>query len=61
MQRAIRFGLSAVAVFLTLSNAALASGPNPDNYPLRVHILKYASRSGPRGKNLSGMQDFVDG
>src|ERR1035438_9353723 len=63
MQRTIRFGLSAVAVFLTLSNAALASGPNPDNYPLRVHILKYASRSGPShgGKNLSGMQDFVDG
>ena len=63
MQRAIRFGLSAVAVFLTLSNAALASGPNPDNYPLRVHVLKYVSRSSPNrgGKNLSGMQDFIDG
>jgi hypothetical protein len=62
MQRVFLFGLSAVAFFLTLSNAALASGPNPDNYSLRVHILKYASRSAPsHGKNLSGMQDFVDG
>jgi hypothetical protein len=63
MQRAILFALSAVVSCFAFSTAALAGGPNPDNFPLRVHILKYASRSSSSrgGKNLSGIEDFVDG
>jgi hypothetical protein len=63
MQRALLVALCAVAGCFAFSTAALAGGPNPDNYPLRVHVLKYASRTSPTrdGKNLSGMQDFVDG
>ena len=63
MQRALLFGLSAIAACFAFSTEAFASGPNPENYPLRVHILKYASRTSPRrgGKDPSGMQEFVDG
>jgi hypothetical protein len=63
MQRAFLFGLSVVALFGALSPVALASVTNPDNYPLRVHILKYTSQSDRSrgGKDPTGMPDFVNG
>ena len=50
---------------LSLSTAASASGPNPDDYPLRVHILKNVARRDATkayaAKNPENMADYIDG
>lgn len=56
-------GLSAVVAFLAVSTPALAGKPDPDNYPLRVHIMKFVTRATPihEKKDLSGIPQFVEG
>jgi hypothetical protein len=63
MRPAFIFALSVFAGCLGISTAALASGPDPADYPLRVHIMKFISQPrDTRGhKNLSDVPDFVDG
>lgn len=48
---------------LALSTAVLAGGPDPADYPLRVHIFKYTSQSrhAREGKHWSDAPDYVDG
>ena len=53
MRRFFIIGLFAVAGCLEVSTVALASRPDPSDYPLRVHILKFTSQ--PRHT------DYVDG
>jgi hypothetical protein len=57
------FGLCALAVCLAVSTAALASKPDPDDYPLRVHILKFVTRasSSREPKHPSDAPDYVSG
>ncbi len=52
-----------VATLLAFSTAAMAGGPDPANYPLRVHIFKYVSQSrhSREPKSLSDGPDYVDG
>jgi len=63
MRCAFLFDFRVLAFFPLLSVTALASAPNPDNYPLRVHILKYTSQTDRRGggKDPSGMPDLING
>jgi hypothetical protein len=57
------FALNAVAGSLLLSTVALASGPDPAKYPLRVHILKFTSQSrhSREAKTQSDSPDYMDG
>jgi hypothetical protein len=63
MRPAFFFALSVFAACLGISTAALASGPDPADYPLRVHIMKFVSQPrDTRGhKNLSDVPDYVSG
>jgi len=63
MRPVFLFGLCAVAILLAASSAAWAGGPNPDNYPLRVHVFKFVQR--PADKRLPKVQsdtaDYTSG
>jgi hypothetical protein len=63
MRRAFLFGLGVVAGCLALSTVVQAGGPDPADYPLRVHVLKNTSqpRNTRENKNLSDSPDYVDG
>ena len=63
MQRAFLVGLVAVAGFLALSTAVQAGGPDPADYPLRVHVLKSTSQSrhSRESKSFSDTPDYIDG
>ena len=65
MQRFYLYCLFSLAVCLSLSAAAFAGGPNPDNYPLRVHILKNVARPDANkayaAKNPENMADYIEG
>jgi hypothetical protein len=56
-------GLGAVAGCLAVSSVALASRPDPVDYPLRVHILRFTSqpRHTREAKSLSDTPDYIDG
>jgi hypothetical protein len=55
--------LSVVAGCLALSADARAAGPDPSNYPLRVHVLKFVSRTAqPKNKTTtSDDPNYTDG
>src|SRR5271165_6503236 len=57
------FSFGGLAVCLAVSTAALASKPDPDDYPLRVHILKFVTRpsSSREPKHPSDAPDYVSG
>jgi hypothetical protein len=63
MRPVVFLGLTAVAVCLAFSSPALAGGPDPADYPLRVHILKSTAqpRHSREGKHWSDAPDYVDG
>jgi hypothetical protein len=54
-----------LAACLSLATAASASGPDPDKYPLRVHILKNVARPDAAkayaAKNPENMADYIEG
>jgi hypothetical protein len=54
---------AALAVCVAVSTPALAARHDADGYPLRVHILKFAShpRNTPNGANRSDSPDYMDG
>lgn len=56
-------GLGAVAICLALSPAVSAGGPDPDNYPLRVHIFRNTEqgRHTRDFKTQSDSPDYIDG
>lgn len=63
MRPCFLFGMSAVAACLALTAAAHASKPDPGDYPLRVHILKFAVRPGTsrEPRHLSDPEPYVNG
>ncbi|MGD0734332.1 MAG: hypothetical protein ABR976_04255 [Terracidiphilus sp.] len=63
MRRVFLVGLGAVAGFLAISTAVRAGGPDPADYPLRVHVLKNTSqpRNARASKSLSDSPDYIDG
>jgi len=63
MRSVFFFALSVFAGCLGISSAARASGPDPADYPLRVHIMKFISQPRDRreSKGLSGVEDYVSG
>jgi len=63
MRRIFFYGLCVVAVCLAVSTAALAGGPDPDNYPLRVHVFRSTAKSRHpyESKQLADNQDYMDG
>ena len=63
MRRAFLCGFGAVLGCLALSTAVIASGPDPADYPLRVHVLKNTtqSRHQRESKTFSDTPDYVDG
>jgi hypothetical protein len=57
------FTLSAIVGCLAFAAGARAAGPDPSNYPLRVHVLKFTSQS-PQPKNKTTTSDdpnYTDG
>jgi hypothetical protein len=63
LRRGFLCGLSVVVGCLALSTAVSAGGPDPADYPLRVHVLKNTTqpRNLREGKHLSDGPDYVDG
>ena len=65
MRRVFICILCGLVCSLSFSTAALARGPNPDDYPLRVHILKNAPRPDANkayaAKNPENMADYTSG
>jgi hypothetical protein len=63
MRRTLICGLAGVVGFLAFSTTARAGGPDPADYPLRVHIFKYTSQSRHtrESKTWSDAPDYVDG
>jgi hypothetical protein len=65
MRRLFMSILCGLAACLSLSNAAWASGPDPDDYPLRVHVFKSVARPNANNayatKNPANMADYIDG
>ena len=63
MRRVLVCILSGLAGYLVFSGVVLARGPDPADYPLRVHILKNSSRSrhGRESKSFSETPDYLDG
>jgi hypothetical protein len=62
MRRVLLFLLSGLAGTLFLATAAQAKGPDPADFPLRVHILKNSSRSRHARESKSfGEGDYLDG
>jgi hypothetical protein len=48
---------------MVFSSAVMAGGPDPENYPLRVHIFKFVSQSrhGRESRTMSDSPNYVDG
>jgi len=63
MRPVFLFALIAAAVCAAASTAALAGGPDPARYPLRVHILKLNKRQvrDEEGKKSSDTPEYVQG
>jgi len=63
MRRFLILALSGLMGCLAFSPEAMAGGPDPADYPLRVLIFHYSARSrqGRESKSFSGATDFVDG
>jgi hypothetical protein len=63
MGRAMLCGVSVFVGCLALSTAVMAGGPDPADYPLRVHVLKNTtqSRHARESKSFSDTPDYVDG
>jgi hypothetical protein len=63
MRRVFICGLCAAAVCLTLSYTVNAGGPDPDNYPLRVHVFRNTAqgRHTRESKTQSDSPDYIDG
>jgi hypothetical protein len=63
MRLILTFVLSVAAGFSLLSTAALAGGPDPDDYPLRVQILRINPRasSSRDPSKLGGVANWVEG
>ena len=63
MRRALVCGLSVVAGCLALSMVVRAGGPDPADYPLRVHVLKNTNqpRHGRESRGFSDTPDYVEG
>ena len=65
MRRIFICTLCGLAVWLSVSTGVMARGPNPDDYPLRVHILKNLVRPDANNayaaKNPANMADFIAG
>jgi hypothetical protein len=61
--RRVFFCLCAIASCVALSTAVEAGGPDPADFPLRVHIFKFASqpRQSKEAKKMSDDLDYVDG
>lgn len=63
MRRILLSFLSGLATCLFVSSVAQANGPDPEDYPLRVHILKIVVRPKDTylAKNPEYMADYIDG
>lgn len=63
MRRIFVCVLSGLAGCLAFSAVVLAKGPDPADYPLRVHVLKNTSRSrhSRESKTFSETPDYLDG
>jgi hypothetical protein len=63
MRRVLVCMLSGLAGCLLFSTMVLAKGPDPADYPLRVHVLKNSARSrhSREGKSSSDTLDYLDG
>jgi hypothetical protein len=63
MRRVLLCVLSGLVGCFVLSTTALAGGPDPDNYPLRVQVVQYTSHSrhSREDKSFSDATDYVDG
>ena len=63
MRHLFIFGLGACAACLAVSTAALAAKPDPCDYPLRVHIMKFntQSRTSREPQHPSDSPDYVSG
>jgi hypothetical protein len=56
-------GFFALASLLTAVAPAFASKPDPDDFPLRVHIMKFITQAAPRRQktDISGVPQFSEG
>ena len=63
MRRVFIWVLCGLASSLALSPVMRAAGPDPDDYPLRVHILQVNSQAPSKrdSKSFTGMQDYIEG
>jgi hypothetical protein len=64
MSRVLLGALSGLACCLSLSTAALASGPDPADYPLRIRIVHYNFHRPDMRESkaeVEGMPDMIDG
>jgi hypothetical protein len=63
MRRVFILVLSGLAGCLALSPAMRASSPDPDDYPLRVHILQFNGHAPSKrdSKSFTGMPDYIQG
>lgn len=65
MRRVFICLLCGLAASLSLSTAVLARGPDPADYPLRVHILKNVARPDANqayaARNPENMADYISG
>jgi hypothetical protein len=63
MRRFLLLALSVVMGCLAFTPEAMAGGPDPEDYPLRVLIFHYSARSrhGRESKSFSEVPDYVDG
>jgi hypothetical protein len=63
MRSVFILGSCALAGLLALATPALASKPDPDDYPLRVHIMKFITKAAPMRQktDISGVPQFVEG
>ena len=61
MRAVFLFGLCAIAACLAISTTALAGGPDPADFPLRVHVMKNSSQSShPRESKSFADSDTAD-
>ena len=63
MHRFLVWVLSGLVCILAVSKEALAGGPDPASYPLRVHIMKFTTqpRDSRERKSLSDAPDYLNG
>jgi hypothetical protein len=63
MNRVFLYMLCWLLSSLAIPTVALAGGPDPANYPLRVHVMKFNAqqRETRDSKSDSGLSDYVSG